>query len=216
MVNGSVLRKAAVGGAAAVVLIGGGTAVAAAAGSASTQANVYQGCVSAANGSLYSVAVDPGTAPQCHPHDSAVTWNQTGPVGAQGIQGPQGEKGEKGDTGAPGAQGPKGDTGATGPAGAQGPAGTVANTTIVTGEPSEFNGNLPVGTITSGVLAACPAGTKLLGGGASTSQPFATGGTARIAVASSQPWGTNDWAASGMLVVSGTGMVSVTPYAICG
>lgn len=123
------MRKVAVTGAAAVVVVGGGSAIAA---SASTPANVYQGCLSAANGSLYSVAVNPASAPACHPHDTAVTWNQTGPTGEQGPQGdtgatgppgPAGERGPKGDTGATGLQGAKGDTGVAGPQGAQGPKG---------------------------------------------------------------------------------------------
>lgn len=133
MVTGSVLRKAAVGGATAVVLIGGGSAVAAAAGSASGSESVYQGCL-AANGSLYAVALNPATAPVCHPHDTLMTWNQTGPqgpagpAGLDGKNGTDGAQGPKGDTGAPGPQGPQGETGATGPQGPKGDKGDTGDT----------------------------------------------------------------------------------------
>jgi hypothetical protein len=111
------IRKVAAVGAAVIAVAGGGTALAA--GNPSPTAGVYQGCLSAANGSLYTVALNPTSDPQCRPHDTAVTWNETGPAGPQGP---------KGDTGAMGPQGPKGDTGATGQAGADGSQGPVGLT----------------------------------------------------------------------------------------
>lgn len=92
------VRRAAIAGAAVVAVAGGGTALAADSGAG----NVYQGCLSASNGSLYSVALNPTGAPQCHAKDTPVTWNQTGPAGAPGAPGPKGDIGP---------QGPKGDTG---------------------------------------------------------------------------------------------------------
>jgi Collagen triple helix repeat (20 copies) len=102
-----------------------------------------------------------------------------GNTGAAGLQGP------KGDSGTAGAQGPKGDTGATGPQGPQGPTG-----------PAGPSGSAPAGTITGyqvitadgdiatdpgatsqyELFARCPAGTRLPGGGAtsSTDEPILT------------------------------------------
>lgn len=78
---------------------------------------------------LYNVTTN-GT-PSCHPHDTTISWNQTGPQGAQGPAGAVGPQGLKGDPGPTGPQGPKGDTGAiggTGPAGPQGPKGDTGAT----------------------------------------------------------------------------------------
>lgn len=61
---------------------------------------------------LYNVATN-GTL-KCRSRDTTITWNQTGPQGAQ--QGMTGAPGAKGDTGAVGPAGPAGPTGAAGPA----------------------------------------------------------------------------------------------------
>ena len=108
-----------------------------------------------------------------------------GPQGNKGDTGPAGPQGPKGDTGPAGPQGPNGDTGATGPQGPQGPTG-----------PAGPPGSAPAGTITGyqvitadgdiatdpgaasqyELFARCPAGTRLLGGGAtsSTDEPILT------------------------------------------
>ena len=88
-------------------------------------------CYSSTSGALRVI----DSAAKCSAAERALSWNQTGPAGAQGPQGlkgdtgavgAQGPQGAKGDTGATGAQGPqglKGDTGDTGATGAQGPKG---------------------------------------------------------------------------------------------
>lgn len=58
-------------------------------------------CVRHNGGALYK-------ARKCAKHDTTVTWNKQGPMGATGRGGPPGATGQ---------QGPKGDTGAPGPAG---------------------------------------------------------------------------------------------------
>jgi Collagen triple helix repeat (20 copies) len=169
-----IVRRAAVAGAAAVVVAGGGSAVAAAAGGTSSSANVYQGCLSAANGSLYSVALNPETAPQCRPHDTSVSWDQTGPAGAQGLPGPTGDKGDTGATGAQGPQGEKGASGATGPQGPQGPKGDTGPQGAP-GSLATFGTYDRIRTVSSYVIpqggylavgsASCDAGDTLTGGG---------------------------------------------------
>jgi hypothetical protein len=109
--------KLAVATAAAVLASGG---VAAATNVFSDDA--IHGCYKQPNGQLRVVAA----AGDCKDNETALTWNQQGPAGADGragaagVAGPQGEKGEKGDTGP---QGEKGDTGPAGQDGAPGPAG---------------------------------------------------------------------------------------------
>jgi Collagen triple helix repeat (20 copies) len=92
----------------AVVAIAGGVTYAVAdVGSG----GVINGCYKTQNGQLR--LIDPATD-SCHPSETAISWNQTGP---------QGPKGDKGDPGPPGPVGPQGPAGATGPAGPEGPAG---------------------------------------------------------------------------------------------
>ena len=78
-----------------------------------------------------------------------------GPVGPQGPAGPKGDKGdkgEKGDAGTPGAQGP------------QGPAGFGGLTYVIEDEPVAANSAIAWG-------ALCPGGTKVTGGGVSSTAP---------------------------------------------
>jgi hypothetical protein len=94
-------------------------------------------------------------------------------AGCSGPQGPQGAQGPKGDQGAPGPQG------ATGPTGPAGPAG-VSGYEIITNL-----GTLPPnGTVT--VIANCPAGKRVTGGGYVVP---AVGDTASL----SRPEGNNAW-----------------------
>src|SRR2546430_8938731 len=72
-------------------------------------------CYSSTSGALRVI----DSAAKCSAAERALSWNQTGPAGAQGPQG------LKGDAGAVGAQGPKGDAGAVG---AQGPQGAKGDT----------------------------------------------------------------------------------------
>lgn len=87
-----------------------------------------------------------------------------GPPGEQGLQGPQGLQGEPGPQGPPGEQGPQGiqgEPGKTGPMGPQGPEGPpgISGYEVVVVQQST--------TSSSFMLSAdCPAGKRLLGGGA--------------------------------------------------
>lgn len=118
----------AVGTLTAMGALGGGLAY----GSASSPDTTYTACVSTVGHALYNVT-STGT-PTCLRHDTKITWNQTGPQGAQGPAGAAGPTGAKGDTGATGpagvtgAVGPTGDIGATGPAGVTGPKGDTGAT----------------------------------------------------------------------------------------
>ena len=92
--------------------------------------------------------------------------------------GPQGTKGDKGDPGEPGPQGPAGPRGEQGIPGEKGdPGGGVSGYQVVTN-----TGPLPPDGYAH-VMANCPAGKKVLGGGHSTgvflttTQSFPTNGT---------------------------------------
>jgi hypothetical protein len=83
-----------------------------------------------------------------------------GPIGATGPSGPQGPAGGNGDIGPAGPRGPAGPTGAQGP---QGPAGTAGTPT--TFMVSVYSGDISFldGVVT--LLAECPAGSVVTGGG---------------------------------------------------
>lgn len=150
--------------AATIALVGGGVALAADSTSPST---VYSACVSTLGHALYNVTAD-GT-PRCVGHDTTISWNQTGPQGAQGLTGAPGPQGAKGDTGGTGPAGPagaKGDTGDTGPAGPVGPVGPQ-------GDPGPAGPAGPKGD-TGATGPAGPAGT----GGATFS--FVTSSSATV------------------------------------
>jgi hypothetical protein len=68
--------------------------------------SVLQACVNIGNGNLRLV----GDATACHPNETFVQWNLTGP---QGPAGPTGAAGAAGATGATGATGPAGPAGAS-------------------------------------------------------------------------------------------------------
>jgi len=84
-------------------------------------------CYSSTSGALRVI----DSAAKCSAAERALSWNQTGPAGAQGAQGLKGDTGAagaqglKGDTGAAGAQGLKGDTGAAGAQGLKGDTGAA-------------------------------------------------------------------------------------------
>ncbi len=72
----------------------------------------------------------------------------------------------------------------------------------------------PVGTLSSEAAADCPAGTTLVGGGASTKFE---GTEYKGSIASSYPSGTSQaWIATAVVTVTGTsGDLGVTAYALC-
>jgi hypothetical protein len=59
----------------------------------------------------------------CGKGETAISWNQKGPRGAQGASGGQGPKGDQGAPGGTGPTGPPGQQGADGPTGPTGPVG---------------------------------------------------------------------------------------------
>ena len=103
---------------------------------------VITGCY-ATNGSLR--VVDPSTA-GCRSNETAIQWNQTGPVGPAGPQGPMGSRGPEG---LQGPQGPQGTDGLTGPAGPPGTADAYiarADLRVVRGDTPLVTLSLPAGS----------------------------------------------------------------------
>jgi hypothetical protein len=128
-------------GLAVALLAGGGTALAASASSGPVSGGVVYGCYTnaAINGSHVIVLQNAST--NCPSGTTAVSWNQTGPAGAQGATGPAGPTGPAGAAGATGPAGPAGATGAAGPAGPQGPAGSAGGLDAMIGSPCDTNTN---------------------------------------------------------------------------
>jgi Collagen triple helix repeat (20 copies) len=151
---------------------------------------------------------------KCQPGEQTIPWppsGKTGPRGPKGQTGPAGAAGGTGATGATGATGPRGATGArgatgpAGPTGATGPTG-VANSQQIAGAIESETG--PQGTVGPSSEATCPAGTKLLGGGAT-----ATGGGA---LQNSAPNAANTaWLASAINASAGTTTFTVQAFVIC-
>ena len=71
----------------------------------------YTGCLSTANGSLYSVHEGAAPMQPCKDKDRQISWNTAG------VPGPRGDTGVQGPIGYPGPQGVAGPTGAQGPPG---------------------------------------------------------------------------------------------------
>lgn len=79
------------------------------------------GCYATKDGALR--LIDTAAGQSCVNKELQITWNQTGPVGAQGPQGAPGPQGPQGPVGAQGMPGPQGDPGPQGPVGRPGPTG---------------------------------------------------------------------------------------------
>jgi hypothetical protein len=160
-------------------------------------------------------ASTPAGASSITRQSDAGTSGPTGPAGPQGspgvagadstVAGPQGAtgpKGDKGDTGAAGVSNVPGPTGPTGPAGPKGDTGaasTVAGPKGDTGA-SGVSGWVRIVSSTTAATstATCPAGKKVLGGGASGN------------VESSYPGSDTTWTATATLSSK-----TVTAYVIC-
>jgi len=97
-----------------------------------------------------------------------------GPKGDTGPAGPQGIQGEVGPMGPAGPQGSQGIQGEVGPMGPQGPQGPAGNPTggISGYEVIEVINTTSIGPgMNANAYAPCPAGKKVLGGGAGVNNP---------------------------------------------
>ena len=131
-----------------------------------------------------------------------------GPAGSQGPAGPKGPAGPQGPEGAPGPEGPEGPRGPAGPAGPQGPQGAagLSGVEIVTA-----SNNSQVVRLEATATATCPAGKKVIGGGADLNSPFPERKTGIVV---SRPLGNSAWTATGRTYESNTG-VNLTTWAVC-
>jgi hypothetical protein len=159
------------------------------------------------NGGVLRV-LDSSTS-SCSTKEISLAWNVQGPVGPQGAQGISGPQGETGATGATGPTGATGATGAAGATGGAGPAGGLSGYQIVSGD------------VVGAGSVFCPAGKRVLGGGAEiTNNP---GGF--YALEASNPNGQIGWTAVAVLMAdwnaetSEIGVVHPAPtvriWAIC-
>jgi hypothetical protein len=112
---------------------------------------VIHGCYTASSGNLQLAT---SATAGCHPGQSAISWNQTGPQGPQGSQGIQGPPGLPGTDGTNGAVGAAGSTGQQGSPGLNGVSGYQTVTLVTDG--------LNAGDAAS---VSCPVGTQAFGGG---------------------------------------------------
>jgi hypothetical protein len=116
-------------------------------------------------------------------------------------KGPKGDQGDKGDKGNKGDKGDKGDTGAAGVAGAPG----ISGLQIVSNS-SDSNAN-----DNKSASAPCPAGKKLIGGGATTGGFFG-----EFLIGNSYPEeGNNRWVASATEKAPYASDWKITTYAVC-
>src|SRR5215470_2603175 len=86
---------------------------------------IIHGCFNKSGGNL---RVIDNSVTSCGSNETAINWNQSGPMGPQGPVGPAGPQGPMGLVGPAGPAGAQGPTGPTGPAGPAGSSGTSAAT----------------------------------------------------------------------------------------
>ncbi|MEW6473765.1 MAG: hypothetical protein AB1679_16050, partial [Actinomycetota bacterium] len=137
-----------------------------------------------------------------------------GPQGNTGPAGPAGPQGETGPIGPPGPQGETGPVGPAGPAGLPGAPG-VSGWEIVHSGPV----TVPLNGSTKSIVARCPAGKKVFGGGYNSASVTGTD-TATVtasfpvagAVPNVDPRTTPGWLISAR---NATGDIMLTAYAIC-
>jgi Collagen triple helix repeat (20 copies) len=121
---------------------------------------VINGCYKSQNGQLR--LLDPATD-NCHPSETAISWNQTGQQGPAGPPGPAGPQGPAGPPGPAGAIGPAGPAGPAGPVGPAGPAGPIGPQGPA-GPPGPVNPNADLldGTDSTALALHCPGGMTLV------------------------------------------------------
>jgi hypothetical protein len=189
----------------AVALGGAGTALATGGVGIPGADGVIHGCYQVENGMLRVVA----DTTACRDAELALDWNERGP---QGEPGPQGEQGPQGE---PGPVGPKGDKGDKGDAGEPGPPG-VANVTTVS---ARSDGNSDATRLAT---ATCPAGARVVGGGAElphqfVSTPFGSFELPPpdVVISVSRPSGTTGWVARAYEVNPTDLQWHLSVYALC-
>ncbi|MGH2872469.1 MAG: collagen-like triple helix repeat-containing protein [Solirubrobacteraceae bacterium] len=153
-----------------------------------TSAKLADRAVTAAKVAPYSLLARDFKAGQLH----------TGLQGAAGLAGPTGATGA---TGPAGAQGPKGDTG---PAGAQGPPGVSAYQIVTASSATDA-------TAIKAVVANCPTGEDVLGGGISPGTPSLD----TLAASNSYPSTDSQWFVSATDLASSPSSWTLVAYAIC-
>ena len=145
----------------------------------------------------------PGAPGPTGPQGEQGKLGSQGEPGQDGAQGPTGPTGVQGDTGAEGATGPTGPSGATGSTGADGSPGVGGH---------EIVHVIDFGTLSPGdtfsLIAPCPVGKKVLGGGGGTGTDF-------FVIRSSIPLGGTGWAVSFLSVSESILGSSFEGYAIC-
>ena len=126
------------------------------------EAEVIYACYVPGSGSLYRIKATDPTETCKSPQHVELHWNVIGPQGPQGSQGPIGPvgvAGAQGSQGPLGAAGPAGTAGSSGAQGSTGPAG-IAGYEVVT-----VSVEHPFERFDEMVVAHCPAGKKVIGGG---------------------------------------------------
>jgi hypothetical protein len=150
-------------------------------------------CVNNTSGEIKII----GANANCPSNYHSLDWNIQGPAGQQGPIGPVGPVGPvgpigpvgpMGPMGPQGEQGPQGDLGPQGLQGIQGPAGMSGLETV-----RVFDGNRTTARLD--IIAECPSGKKVLGGGYATS-----GDNLGILIVANAPIGDTQW-----------GVTAVTP-----
>jgi hypothetical protein len=169
-------------GTAIVLTAGGGAALAAtmAASSPVNSSGTISACYNtkATKAGAFAVALqDTGTA--CPRGTTAISWNQTGPMGPAGPDGGIGPTGPAGPAGADGAIGPAGPAGADGATGPAGPS---------TAGPSGLDVTFVIsGPGTGSASAFCPASHPYIVGGGGNAFVSVVGGTRNTSLAYSVP-----------------------------
>ena len=123
---------------------------------------VIYACYVPGSGSLYRIKATDATETCKSPNHVELHWNVVGPQGPQGPQGPVGPVGLAGPQGSQGPLGAAGPAGTAGPSGAQGPTGPagISGYEVVTVQVEH-----PFESFDEIVVAHCPAGKKVIGGG---------------------------------------------------
>lgn len=161
-------------------------------------------CVNNTSGEIKIV----GANANCPSNYRALDWNIQGPAGQQGPIGPVGPVGPVGPIGPQGLQGERGLQGEQGPQGLPGQQGIPGPAGISGLEVVQVNSGTQ-NTFRIDVLAECPAGKQVLGGG------FATAGNnINVSVAANAPYGSS-WVVTLVQNDLTDRVWSVQAYAIC-